>query len=128
MRRLRYEQASGRILLRTGDYFAPLGFGYAGHSGGLNNPDAQCIKSYGPLPRGLYGMRVVSHITYAEPAIHLLPHKSNDMCGRSGFYIHGDNAKGDHSASTGCIVADRALRSLIADLLPHGFSDLEVVL
>lgn len=34
--------------------------------------------------------------------------------GRSGFLIHGDNSKGDHSASEGCIILGPKVREEIA--------------
>jgi hypothetical protein len=47
--------------------------------------------------------------------IGLTPDPGNDMHGRSGFYIHGDNGKGDRSASEGCIILPRAVRERIHD-------------
>ena len=40
---------------------------------------------------------------------------SSDAHGRSGFLIHGDNSKGDKSASEGCIILGPDVRKAIAD-------------
>ncbi len=45
----------------------------------------------------------------------LIPYDSNEMFGRDKFRIHGDNRKGDRSASEGCIVMGPNIRSKIAN-------------
>jgi Tlde1 domain len=86
--------------------------GYAGNGRGLNNPDAQNQQNVGPLPQGRY--------VVGEPnnrrgpfTLPLIPGPGNNMFGRSGFLIHGDNAALNNSASEGCIVAPRYCRSRI---------------
>jgi hypothetical protein len=49
---------------------------------------------------------------------------SGDTFGRSDFFIHGDNAQLNHSASDGCIILVREIRQQIVDSLD---SDLQVV-
>lgn len=129
MRGLRYVQSTGELRLVNGEFWAPLCVGYAGAPGFVNDPDAQCRKSLGPLPRGTYLLREVSHWRFAAPSIRLDPHPETkpDLCGRSGFYIHGDNRKADRSASSGCIVLDRGSRQCISALIKIGYETLEVV-
>lgn len=99
-----YEQATGRLTVH-GPSGSPrlIGVGYAGATGYVNAPGADRLKSKGPLPRGEYSMRLVSHPRFASPCIKL-SQTEGESYGRGGFYIHGDNARGDRSASTGCIV------------------------
>jgi hypothetical protein len=43
----------------------------------------------------------------------LEPEPGTDTCGRSAFRIHGDNSRGDRSASHGCIILPRTVRETI---------------
>jgi hypothetical protein len=43
----------------------------------------------------------------------LIPFTSNEMDGRSGFLIHGDNSSGDQSASEGCPIFSKDIRNLV---------------
>ena len=112
----KYEQS-------TGDLYNPEGVkvatGYAGgncgrNPEGVNNPDLQGVRSVGPLPVGKYKIGVPLMQSHLGPlAIPLTPHLDNDMLGRSGFYIHGDTAALNHSASEGCIIIPRAIRMAV---------------
>ncbi len=86
--------------------------GYAGNGPGLTNPDAQNQPRVGPLPRGGYtvGPPTRSRGPLTRP---LTPDPSNNMHGRDGFLMHGDNPAQDNSASEGCIVAPRECRAAI---------------
>lgn len=93
-----------------------VGTGYAGHGEGLNNPAMTGTPDVGPLPPGTY------HIGPHEDnphvgrfAMRLTPDAKNKMFGRSGFFIHGDNPKLNHSASDGCIILPRSVRNDIAN-------------
>jgi len=69
-----------------------------------NNPSCQCQAFVGPLPQGTYtlgNMRVFNGMNYCYD---LYPDVSNNMCGRSGFLIHGGGCSGD--PSEGCIVIE----------------------
>ena len=47
-------------------------------------------------------------------AIPLTPDPNNDMCNRSGFFIHGDSVSDPGNASDGCIILRRASRDAIS--------------
>lgn len=73
-------------------------------------------------------MRVLPHPRFAAPAIALQEENAADLCGRSGFWIHGDNRKGDKSASSGCIILNKRTRACVRSLIEMGIDWLEVVL
>lgn len=78
---------------------------YAGNGEGLNNPEMQNVHGVGPLPCGLYTLGA----PYNNPktgiyTLALIPDPGNTMFDRADFRYHGDNGKGNHSASEGCIV------------------------
>jgi len=116
-----YKQSTGE-LDRDG---AAVGAGYSGHGDGLNNPAMQDVHDVGPIPQG--GWTIGPPV---DPPDHLGPlalpltHVSGDEFGRSAFFIHGDNAQLNHSASDGCIILVRELRQQIVD---SGDDDLQVV-
>lgn len=116
-----YEQSSGAFWLINGDYQCPLCVGSAGSARHRNNPDAQHIRGEGPLPRGFYRLRVVSHPRFHAPAIRLDPEIETNLEGRGGFYIHGG------TVSEGCILLQRAERSIVADLVRLGWDRLQVI-
>ncbi|PIT61153.1 DUF2778 domain-containing protein [Snodgrassella alvi] len=103
-----YEQNSG-ILSHNGEYIIT---GYAGFGKGKNEPSMQCVSNVGPLPRGKYIMKelILNHKHMGPYIIRLEPDPSNNMCGRSGFYIHGDSIKNPGTASTGCIILRKIYR------------------
>ena len=85
--------------------------GYSGKADAKNNPNEQCIADMGPIPRGFYTMEAAEiHPKLGPVAIRLDPDASNDMCGRSGFFIHGDRVSDPGNASEGCIIMKRATR------------------
>ena len=92
-----------------------VGQGYAGHGVGLNNPAMCNVHFIGPLPQGKY--------TIGQPrnddevgvfALPLTPVPSNEMFGRSEFFIHGDNPQMNHTASDGCIILPSPVRHDVA--------------
>lgn len=98
--------------------------GYAGRGDHKNDPASQCRKSEGPLPRGVY--RVCGpqdHPRLGPLAFPLVPYRTNRMCGRSGFFIHGDSRQNPGNASHGCIVVNRPCRDAIVE---YGVKYLEV--
>jgi hypothetical protein len=75
----------------------------SGQSGSCrNNPSCQCQKSVGPLPQGTYSLGNMFTYKGMPYCYELYPSSSNNMCGRSGFLIHGGDCSGN--PSEGCIV------------------------
>lgn len=106
-----YSQSTG-ILSHGGE---PIGKGYAGHGEGLNNPKLEMVHNLGPLPKGTWEIGLFfddKHLGYCVAA---LRPTSQDVFGRGGFFIHGDNKRMNHTASDGCIILSKTLRELIRD-------------
>ena len=82
----------------------------SGQSGSCrNNPACQCQKSVGPLPQGKYSLGNMFTYKGMPYSYELYPDPNNNMCGRSGFLIHGGDCAGN--PSEGCIVIqDQATR------------------
>lgn len=111
----RYTQATGRFDTAAQFY---NWVGYAGTGIGRNNPDMQGVRNVGPLPVGTYRIGPPSdHPRMGPCTMFLDPIPGTDMLGRSGFFIHGDNIRGD--ASRGCIVLPRHARETIAKMRVH---------
>lgn len=111
----KYSQSTGK-LTHDGELIAT---GYSGHGDGVNNPAAQAIHSVGPVPQGLWEIGAqMDHTSVTGHnlplSMRLTPQPGTETFGRSGFLIHGDNVKGDRSASQGCIILPRDVRNLIA--------------
>jgi hypothetical protein len=108
-----YVQKTG-VLSHDGE---PIGTGYSGNAVGLNNPDTQDKVGVGPIPCGTYRIAPAheppDHL--GPMALPLIPARENNMFGRSAFFIHGDNAAMDHTASNGCIILARPLRREVID-------------
>lgn len=67
----------------------------------------------GPIPRGAYSISEPYDTTEHGPfVLRLTPDLGNEMFGRAGFLMHGDNAT--HDASQGCIIMPRAVRDQVA--------------
>lgn len=117
-----------------------LGTGYSGKGTGLDNPAAQDVKGKngkpdaGPIPQGFYdiGPRFNYKKDAAHPhgtgpdSIRLTPDKGNQMFGRDGFLMHGDNSKHDHSASLGCVIAPDSVRKEVSTTSRSNFAYLWV--
>lgn len=109
-----YEQSSGCLYLRdTEDVLALIGCGYSGKGESQNAPEHEDRAGYGPVPRGVWKLAPpIQHPTLGPVAIRLHPQTYKGA--RSAFLIHGDNARGDGSASRGCIILGRDVRDFIA--------------
>jgi hypothetical protein len=107
-----YTQGSGQ-LSHDGEI---IGKGYAGVAAGWNNPAAQDQPFVGPLPQGTYtiGEPMADGGHMGPYVLPLTPWTNNNMFGRAGFFVHGDNQSMNNTASNGCIVLARALRVMIA--------------
>lgn len=112
--RWEWEQLSGCLYLADQqDGRTLIARGYAGKGIGINNPDAEDQIGIGPLPRGVW--RVGSSTNHPRLGPQALPLTRKAIpYGRSGFFIHGDNARGDRSASSGCIILGPDVRAFIA--------------
>lgn len=110
-----YDRTTGLIYLcDIEDGRALIGRGYAGKGVSRDTPDDEWKRAEGPLPRGMW--RIHPAISHARLGPYSLPltQTEGETFGRTGFYIHGDNAKGDGSASSGCIILPRSVREFIS--------------
>lgn len=117
-----YQQSTGKLSNGSG----LTGVGYSGRGEtGLNNPAAEDLVAVGPIRRGLYkiGPWEDEH-PHLGPIVAPLTPIAHDTHGRSGFFIHGDNAEMNHTASDGCIILNRLLRLAMRS---SGDSELMVV-
>jgi len=125
-----YAQTTGELYFGDATKgLTSLGICYSGHGAGVNNPLYQDVHEFGPIPQGWYTISRFfdDHGGKGPIVARLAPDAGNNMFGRSGFMIHGDNAKGDHSASEGCIIAAHNLRLEIAAEVEEGNNRLYVV-
>lgn len=123
----KWDQSAGELSC-DGVFVSP---GYSGKANGVNNPSLQGKVGYGPIPQGRWKIverydsanvgpyALVLHAVDATPG-----DDRHDPTGRGAFRIHGDNVRGDRSASKGCIILPRAIRVRI---WTSGDRDLEVV-
>lgn len=78
---------------------------YSGNGEGKNNPEAQEVRSIGPIPRGLWKMTCLHDSDNTGPfTIILEPEAGTQVFGRSEFRIHGDSKSAPGTASHGCII------------------------
>lgn len=118
----RWDQSAGE-LTQDGKF---IGKGYSGRGRGLNNPALQGERALGPVPRGKWRLVSVAdspntgRFTITLHAIDATPdNDTHDATGRGAFRIHGDNARGDQSASRGCIILPRVLRERMWNSKDH---------
>ena len=104
-----YEQKTG-IMKREGSY---IWTGYSGHGVGTNNVEFENVHDVGPIPRGAYVFgKPEDHPKLGPYAVPIIPKPGTNTFGRSGFYLHGDDA--EHDASLGCIVkSPRPAREIV---------------
>lgn len=117
-----YHQRSGE-LWRHGKLVAR---GYSGNGKGLNNPEAESIRGVGPLPKGLWRMEGIYTSKQVGPyAIILVPEDGTETYGRYAFRVHGDNSKGNKSASNGCLIFPRPIREQMWQFEDHKINVVE---
>ena len=105
-----YQQSSG-TMSREGK---PLFKGYSGNGDYVNKPQGQAYRNKGPIPQGMW--EIVSKFDSKDHGpfcLRLMPADGTVTFGRAGFLIHGDNSRGDQSASQGCIILPRRAREEI---------------
>ena len=116
-----FDRKTGRLSIwcedeRGGSRILYEATGYAGFKAYANDPDSSNRPGLGPLPRGQYHVGLPhAHPRLGPLAYRLRPFPANVMFGRSDFFIHGDNRKGDRSASNGCIVLNRNAREALRE-------------
>ena len=110
-----YSQSSGHLYLCDAqDVRTLVATGYSGAVGHQNRPESEQLKSRGPIPRGVWRLGTkFNHARLGPASIPLTPVEESKVFGRSDFWIHGDNSRGDRSASKGCIILDRKTRNVI---------------
>jgi len=105
-----YSQGTGELTAPDG---VMLACGYSGCGVCTNQPQMQWAEDLGPIPRGSYAIGVPRDDETMGPyCLPLEPDPENEMHGRFGFYMHGDNETS--TASTGCIIMPRAIREEVA--------------
>lgn len=142
---LSFEQTTGKLW--HGALF--LGVGYSGHGPGLGNPAMEKVVGVGPIPRGLYRIGAPKsppdHLgPLAMPLVPIVLVGADGLTdvqrrdlgaaiaagfpyGRSAFFLHGDNALMNHTASDGCIVAGHLIRLTVDAARAVGDDVLEVI-
>lgn len=119
-----YKQSTGQMF----HFGNEVAVGYSGNTTGLNNPAAQDEHMVGPAPVGFYTIgKPEIHPKLGPLAMPLEPHSSNEMFGRSGFFVHGDNAAMNHTASDGCLIFNHAVRVFISGLVANGDDGLNII-
>jgi len=106
-----YSQSDGSLHLND----ILVGIGYAGAGEGLNNPKDESIPNGGPIPKGFYNIGPsFTHPEAGPITMRLKPTAETNTFGRDGFLMHGDNMSLNHTASHGCIIMNRTVRSTVA--------------
>jgi hypothetical protein len=99
-----------------------LGSGYSGHPPYVNDPTAQAMPDFGPIPQGAYTIGpAFDHPTKGPCVMTLTPHADTNTFERSGFLIHGDSVEfpGAEEASLGCIIMAKTIREAINGSSDH---------
>lgn len=113
----KYTQKLGGLFHPDGNWMTT---GYAGREKGLNNPAMEQVENTGPLPRGIYKMERVEDHPRLGPLSIRLRMTEGESHGRHSFFIHGDNAAMNKTASHGCIVVNRRVREAMAAAVRNG--------
>jgi hypothetical protein len=117
-----YSQSSGQ-LSRNG---VLVGTGYSGYGADKNQPNDESVKDLGPIPQGEYTIgppEALNGGPHGPFVLPLTPKSTNQMFGRSGFLLHGDNIEFPGMASKGCMIMGRPIREEVA---ASGDADLTV--
>lgn len=114
-----YSQSTGQLAhVESNGNSTNSGSGDSGHGDGVDNPRMQNVPSTGPIPQGTYTIgqqqnNITGRGLILPGSMRLTPAAGNNMYGRGGFLIHGDNSRQDRSASEGCIIVNRNIRNQI---------------
>jgi len=97
-----YIISSGKFITVIDEKTFTVFSGYSGKGNAKNDVTRIAEKGVGPIPPGAYNLVSFGpHGKLGPGCIGIVPN-GHDALGRSGFFIHGDNA--DHDASHGCII------------------------
>jgi uncharacterized protein RhaS with RHS repeats len=117
-----YSQSTGQLTYVddvTGQRTLRATGGYSGNNRdgqGLNNSNAQHIPFNGPIPQGQWEIgQLRNGGRLGNNVLNLTPQNGTDTFGRDRFRIHGDNGRGDRSASDGCIIFGNDIRLMIGN-------------
>lgn len=108
---LAFNVLAGRIALNDQIFYNI----YSGKPPYVNKPQYENLVGEGPLPRGVYSLGIWHDEPHLGPVVCRLSMTKGNSFGRSAFFIHGDNAAMNHSASDGCIIVPHDQRILIRD-------------
>lgn len=98
------------------------GAGYSGRGIGLLNPNAESLTDIGPIPVGLYVIGdFQDHPHLGSLVAPLTPLPGTETYHRDGFFIHGDNALLNYTASEGCVILSHVLRLTISESQDKNF-------
>ena len=92
---------------------------YSGRGLFVNVAGADDLVGEGPIPVGGWMIRSAYNHPRLGPLVFPLVPVAGNTTKRSGFFIHGDNARRNQSASSGCIVAERWVREAIRSALAY---------
>ena len=112
-------QTTGQLTqVDSGGNSTNAGAGYSGHGDGVNNPASQNVPNIGPIPQGTYTIgpqqsNTTGSGTHLPNSMRLTPQNGTNTLGRAGFLIHGDNSRGDRTASHGCVILNPTIRNRI---------------
>lgn len=106
-----YSQSTGQIYHNG----VVIGRGYSGIGAGKNNPNMQHVAFQGPIPKGMYHIGPARHSVNTGPVTINLTSIGHNAFGRTDFAIHGDNKRMNFTASKGCIILRRPIRTKIAN-------------
>lgn len=103
-----YSIMKGQLSLDSG---VLVGTGYSGYGVHKNNPNSCKLKNLGPIPCGKYSIvNAPGDKRLGKMLLKLQPYAANQMYGRSGFYIHGEDSNPLTEDSHGCIVMSYSVR------------------
>lgn len=113
-----YHQCTGNLYLADNeDARSFVATGYSGAPDHVNRTESEGLVAKGPIPRGVWLMDPpANHKRLGPQSIQLEAADPKTALKRSGFFVHGDNQLVNGTASTGCIILDRATRDLMATL------------
>lgn len=105
----KYSQSSGILTYNdTVIYWK----GYSGKGSDKNDPAMADFPFWGPIPLGVYRMRLTPHSVFAHPAFLLIP-EGHNASHRTAFFIHGESAQSFGDSSRGCIILPPDVRKKI---------------